>query len=269
MGFFIFILMVSLIPPFYCHIPPPQLIDTAIPKQSSINETLSLKKLIDSIDIKPRKSMNVNELCNIYGVKRRGFYDFLSIASLFNICRRISNDSFEWIGFKDVQNIINEIYIETRSNNNINLTDDFSCSSNSSLQNISLNVIKLFSYLGVKFLDLRQVAKLFSIGGAKYKTMLRKLYTVATGLELAGIICKTNKVAEIKLLYKISNLKKQINSIKSLTLILNTEEELVEESIFENRRKSFNDLTKDPRNYIFSISDILTPDKGYLSRILN
>jgi hypothetical protein len=113
----------------------------------------------------------------------------------------------------------------------------FDCTTNSSIQYIGLSVIKLFLYLDTKFLDLRQVGKLFSNGKTKYKTMLRKLYTVASSLEIAGIISRTSSVAEIKLNFSAKD--KPERSPMNVMSLLNTESELMNGQLYEARRKAF------------------------------
>lgn len=215
-------------------------------KISPINEMLALRTMIQDISNKSVKIYNLNELCNTYGIKRRGFYDFLSIGTVFKICYRHTNDTFEWYGFNETYKVL--VYISQtvqKESMNKGIKEFFDCSANSSLQNLALNVVKLFFYLNTKFLDLRQVAKLFSQGTSKYKTMLRKLYTVAAGLELAEIIGKTNRVAEIKFLHPIPS--RAFADPTDIMSMLNTKEELDAESNFEGRRKIFQAITYDRR----------------------
>jgi hypothetical protein len=113
----------------------------------------------------------------------------------------------------------------------------FNYSIDSSLPRISMGVVKLFFYLSVKSLDLRKIGKLFSQGKAKYKTMVRKLYTVATGLELAGIIQKTSVVSEIQLLIPLH--VTEIPCTMSISFFLNTRKDIDERTIIEQRRKEF------------------------------
>ena len=139
---------------------------------------------------------------------------------------------------------------EIQNDKTINLTTFFDCSLNSSLQNIALNVVKLFFYLNQNTLDLRMVAKLFARGATKYKTMLRKLYTVAAGLELSQIIGKTNKVAEIKFLHNLNDNSPNLLDIMSM---LNTNNNSTSDEEYRRRRSEFNDLTLDKRYIITGI----------------
>ena len=66
------------------------------PKPSPINEMVALKAMVKEIAKSNSKVFNLNALCTSYGIKRRGFYDFLSIGQVFKICQRHSNDNFEW-----------------------------------------------------------------------------------------------------------------------------------------------------------------------------
>ena len=214
------------------------------PKPSPINEMVALKAMVKEIAKSNSKVFNLNALCTSYGIKRRGFYDFLSIGQVFKICQRHSNDNFEWFGFSNTAGELEKIKKEVRSSMNTPIKAFFDCSMNSSLQNIALSVVKLFYYLNQKTLDLRMIAKLFAQGPTKYKTMLRKLYTVAAGLELSEIIGKTNKVAEIQFLYPLQDVKPNPFDIMSM---LNSRDDQVLEEIFQQRRNEFNELTIDRR----------------------
>jgi hypothetical protein len=86
-------------------------------------------------------------------------------------------------------------------------------------------------------LDLRQVGKLFSHRKTKYKTMLRKLYTVASSLEIAGIISRTSSVAEIRLNLNAKAVPER--SPMNVMSLLNTESELLNGQLYEARRKAF------------------------------
>jgi hypothetical protein len=116
----------------------------------------------------------------------------------------------------------------------------FNNSIDPSLQRLAVAIIKLFFYLRVKFLDLRKVGRLFSQRNTKYKTMLRKLYTVATGLELTGIIQKTRVVSEIQLVAPLEGDHDVIQL--GLGSILNTKEELEEEHACARRRQEFEEV---------------------------
>jgi hypothetical protein len=208
------------------------------PLKSSVNDAMILKLTTDKISQTKGRFFSINEVCASTFVKRRSLYDFLSIASIFGICRKLSKDSFEWNGLQHVQetieNLRQNLEVEARISN---LNQIFDCTLNSSIQSIAMSVIKLFLYLDTRFLDLRQVGKLFSQGRAKYKTMLRKLYTVASSLEIAGIVSRTNSVAEIRLNYSAREPPQQ--SPMNVRSLLNTESELIDTQLYEARRKMF------------------------------
>ena len=54
---------------------------------------------------------------------------------------------------------------------NTSMLDLFNCATNSSIQNVSICVIRLFLYLDVKTLDLREIGKLFCQKRCKYKIL--------------------------------------------------------------------------------------------------
>lgn len=207
-------------------------------KPQCVNDTMLLKQIIDRISKCESKLFNINEICGTYGIKRRLLYDFLSISSIFNVCQKINNESFIWNGLTGIEATLDHIRAGLEHEAKIrSMVEIFDCTTTASIQNIAVCVIKLFLYLGVKFLDLREVGRLFCQRKIKYKTMLRKLYTVASSLETAGIISRTAVVAEMKL-----NMGVTVKDTKKMGVmsILCTESELAREQIYERRRKEYN-----------------------------
>jgi hypothetical protein len=107
----------------------------------------------------------------------------------------------------------------------------------SSVPRIAVSVVKLFFYLRVKFLDLRRVSRFFAERRTKYKTMLRKVYTVASCLEIVGIVKKTSVVSQIQLSIPLDS---EISALElNITSLLNTKEEVEEQKTCERRRREF------------------------------
>jgi hypothetical protein len=160
-----------------------------------------LKEIVKKLELGDRRSVTVEELAQSHGIKRRGLYDFLSICSALGVCRRsVNNNVVEWLGLQQADWIIASLRNQASSDRHFDdLFPLFDCSDDPSLHRITEAVLRLFFSLGIQLLDLRKVAKLFAQGKTKYKTMLRKLYTVVCGLELAAIVSRTDKVSEIRL----------------------------------------------------------------------
>lgn len=232
---------------------------------ASQNESNHLRTVIEEINRRPRRVYEICELCLEHNIKRRGIYDFLSISTAFGICKKVSSDKFEWIGLNNFESMIQQVarFVEVEAKVRT-IGEMFNCSINSSLQNMALCVVKLFLYLGVKFLDLRQVGKLFSGGVAKYKTMLRKLYTIVSCLEIAGIVSRTNTAAEIK--FNFTTLLNQPKTSISMQSLLNTEEELETESVYERRRKEFENFSE-PKVSMHT-RDIIPKNNGFYPMML-
>jgi hypothetical protein len=183
----------------------------------------------------------IEALAHCFGIKRRGLCNFLIVCTAFGICRRYSSTKIEWLGIDRSEGVVNSIRERCREDDGqLALHDVFRLSADPSLQRLAVSIIKLFFLLRVKFLDLRKVGRLFANGTTKYKTMLRKLYTAATGLELAGLVRKTKMVAEIQLVIPFHG--EQRHRELGLECILNTEEELQEERTCARRQQEFEAL---------------------------
>ncbi|OHT04960.1 hypothetical protein TRFO_27468 [Tritrichomonas foetus] len=224
------------------------------PIKSPLNDTALLKSIITSIECEGDNLLNMNTVCDKHKAKRRGLYDFLSIGSVFGICSKATPDSFRWHGLEKYKDEMPKIQaqVEQQAKAKYSLMHIFDCSFNSSLQNIALSVVKLFFYLNEDSLDLRQVGKLFSQGKTKYKTMLRKLYTVASSLEIVGIISKTSTVAEIKLKFPLKKYSYQQNQQQSvinacsIMSLLNNDKD-VQQIDYEARRKEYHGIFEEKK----------------------
>jgi hypothetical protein len=202
-----------------------------------MSEPVVLRRILRYLESHLNTSCSIDGLAHDFGMKRRGLYDFLGICSIFGICRRVPNNQVEWLGMSESVAALQAIRTQIRQENDFRgLKEIFNYSMESSLPKIALAVVQLFFVLKVKFLDLRKVSRLFAQRNMKYKTMLRKLYTIAGGLQLARIVRKTSTVSEIQLLVPFD-----LDSESPLKLgsMLNTPEELEEERTCELRRKEF------------------------------
>jgi hypothetical protein len=210
------------------------------------NESLPLKNLITVLEKGSRdKQYNITFLCESNNVKRRALYDFIVIASAFHACYRKTNNEFEWRGLRVFQEAIPTMakQFETECVSQSILTL-FDCSNQPTLAKLAVSLIQLFAYLHENIIDIRQAAKLFAQKGAKYKTMLRKLYTVISCLEVADVVSRTNSSAEIKLLVPFT----QHKSIYSIQNLIQTKDDssLSNDKIYETRRVQYKSIVGTP-----------------------
>jgi hypothetical protein len=209
-----------------------------VPRETSVNESLALRNVVISLQSQPGCCRSIDSLTVEFGLKKRCLYDFVSVCSVFRICHRGADNSLEWFGLDRAEQVIARIREEIEFEaSTATLTDLFRDWTDPSLPSLATTVVKLFFYLGAQSLDLRKIGKLLAQGKTKYKTMVRKLYTVATCLERAEIIRKTSVVSEIQLnapLYAAHNGSKM--DVRSL---LNSRKELDGLAAITLRRKEF------------------------------
>jgi hypothetical protein len=181
---------------------------------------------------------SIDDLAHEFGIRRRGLYDFISICCTFGICRRSSNNTIEWISVNRMLHVVTALRIEAQAESGeSDIKRVFNYSLDFSLQRIARALVKLFFYLHVKFIDLRRVSRLFAQRNTKYKTMLRKVYTVATGLEILGIVRNTSVVSEIQLKSALDS--ENCTGQLKVSSILNTQEQLENERVCARRRREF------------------------------
>lgn len=180
-------------------------------------------------------SLKISYVCEKFAIKRRIVYDFISIYAAFNVCRRYESDLFEWYGLKSIQGNFSKIK-ESVKEETRPLISAFSCADDCSLPTIAKFIVSLFFYLSVKCLDLREACALLSAERGNYKTILRKIYTVAMRLEVGKIVSKTKKVAEIRLIDWKEDSHFSSFHIRSF---INTAEELNAHRILMQRRQEY------------------------------
>jgi hypothetical protein len=206
-----------------------------------MTEALVLKRLVRHLESHPHSPISIDSLAHEFDIKRRGLYDFITICSTFDICRRITHNSLEWCGISRSIPILKTIRLECRQEPpDRSLKEIFNYSLDASLQRIAVAVIKLFFMLKLKFLDLRKVSRLLAQKNMKYQTMLRKLYTVVSGLEVARIVHKTEIVSQIQFLVPL-DIGIELPELKVCNL-LNTQDDIEDQKRSEARRKEFEEL---------------------------
>ena len=224
-------------------------------KKSPVSDSENISHIVHFIEVEPNKSFSVNKLCNDFKIKRRVLYDFVSILSEFGCCTKIYAEKFEWFGLSALNKKINDMKAtfdkESRILKDNQIRDSFDCVTNTSLPQIAVCIIKLFFYLNVKTLDLREACKFFVMKDpAKYNTLLRKMYTVSSRLKVVGILSETLNTAEIHL----CNFESQANNDSSnsrnvkINNLINTDQELKIEQIYSQRRKEFESFQKPGSN---------------------
>lgn len=210
--------------------------------KTAYNESLNLVSAIKEMNKNIGQAFDINLTCERFGIKRRMFFDFLSISSSFDIIQHRTNDIFIWNGSTLPPDVIKS-FRAIMKDETTSIEELFSCFDNSSIRKVSSNLILLFSYLQTNILDLRDVGKLFTQGKNNYKTMLKKLYTIASALECLGILSKTGRTAEVKLnvLELIPNAQQNIADLNTL---LNTKESAHQAIVIKNHQEQFQSFLK-------------------------
>jgi hypothetical protein len=212
-----------------------------------MNDSVVLRMIFQSLEASPRSISSIDALARGFSIRRRGVYDFVTICSVFGLCKRISANEVDWIGASQATERLNSIRREAEQEpRDKDVREVFNYSSDGSLQRIATGLIKLFFFLRVKFLDVRQVSRFFAQRTTKYKTMLRKVYTAATSLEIAGFVKKTTVVSEIQLNAPLDlDVSERPLNVPS---ILNSQEQIERARAAVKRRKAFEAICAELRD---------------------
>jgi hypothetical protein len=210
------------------------------PDSPVVIESAMLKRTLDQLENHLGVPVAVDDLARLPGLKRRCVQECLAVCSVFGICQKRSTRSFQWYGRHQASCAIAQLRDEViRDARMRSLREIFDCSNDPSLPHLATALVKLHIYLGAKFLDLRKVSRLFCRGILKYKTMLRKLYTVTSILALIAVHRRTASPSEVQFTYP---LRPVVDSGLSLEILLNTQAELEEGQICERRRREFEEI---------------------------
>lgn len=241
-------------PKVYPQIPDRPPAETCRPKphKTTVTESANLKYAIDcTLRVRGTKFF-INDICSRFDIKRRVFFDFLSIVSRIGLCSRLSNEQFESNGISPSPKLWDDLNEKAKTDLRC-LSEAFSCESDSSLSYVTERLLALFCYLKTDILDLRKVARLFSHGTLKLKTMMRKLYTISVALEAVDLLKRTGKPAEIRII-----MPKTGEAVFGIRALLNTDDELRFASLAERRRTEFDQIAKQ-MGYISDFSELYSP----------
>jgi hypothetical protein len=181
---------------------------------------------------------SIDTLAQEFCLKRRPLYEFITICCTFGICQRPSTDTVHWLGIERSRCLLDTFRKQAREGLSDDDFDEILTSSvGLSVSDIAIAIVRLFFLLHVQALDLRKVSRILANNKAKYKTVLRKVYTVAGGLEFAGIVRKTTVASEIQLQVPLdwSTAPAQMD----LMAMLNSNQEMEEARIWARRRRAF------------------------------
>ena len=208
------------------------------PKRPLINESMNLRRSVAYMEAHRGTIHTLGNICQEFNLKRRVLYDFTSIMEKFGCCTRVSNEKFTWNGLNYAKDSI--LNLEKQC---ANIEDEqdilkvLDCSKDSSLPHIALAIIALFLHMKVPTLNIKEVCAFFCPNPGRYQTMLRKLYTVASRLEVGGLLARTANSAEIKIV-KPTRGEADCRSM-SISDIMNTASELQMQKRYAQRRELF------------------------------
>jgi hypothetical protein len=187
---------------------------------------------------------SIDALAREFGMKRRPLYDFITVCCTFGICQRSSANFVQWFGIEQSGRVISALRKQAREQSaDEQLHEILTSFVGSSVSEIAITVVKLFFLLRVHCLDIRKISRILAQTKTKYKTMLRKVYTVASGLEFAGIVRKTPVASEIRLQVPFEGTADRPQM--DLMTILNTHEEIQDEQKWARRRRAFEQACAD------------------------
>jgi hypothetical protein len=202
-----------------------------------VSEAVMLRRMVQALEKGSSPPEHIDDIARKFHIKTRTLYDFVDIASVFGVCLRAPNNTLEWFGIDSagatIDRFRDEVAAEGDDPNALRL---FNYPLDPSLHRIASGIVKLCFFLNVNSLDLRKVGKIFAQGKTKFKTMLRKLYTVVAAMEILGIVTRTSVVSEIVLRAPLER-RRAVRSL-GVEVMLNSPEEVLLVQKYEWRRRA-------------------------------
>lgn len=170
---------------------PPRYIRNSLknkaPQARAVSEIFA--EIIEKYDKTKPQNINVMDVSEKFRVQHRRVYDMFNMLTSLNICRMVERGHIQWLGvdriYKTIANRYKEIEILslTKSSKEI-----FSLPQSPSLGSLATHFIALYPYLGVKKLNLNDVALIFHDESINIKTLERRMYFVLALLDILGLV---------------------------------------------------------------------------------
>lgn len=140
--------------------------------------------------------VNIGSIAAEVNVEKRRIYDLFNFLASLNICKRMSPQSYLWIGMEEMMKKLRALFIdcETRYQIGENLEVRFEENSSPTIEELTIKLLMVFMYYMGTPLNLRVVASLLAPNQEKERPMLRRLYLVTYFMEQVGLVTHHSNV---------------------------------------------------------------------------
>lgn len=148
-----------------------------------------VQQIIASHSDKRGEVVNIGNIAAEVNVEKRRIYDLFNFLASLNICKRMSPQSYLWIGMEEMGKKLKALFIEceTRYQNGEEMDVRFEENSSPTIEELTIRLLIVFMYYLGTPLNLRVVASLLAPNQEKERPMLRRLYLVTYFMEQVGL----------------------------------------------------------------------------------
>lgn len=170
----------------------------SLPRNSEFGNII--QRMVRDLESNPNQIHSIPQLCRKFPVKRRRLYDVINVLSAIGCSSRSGPDEITWHGpDRCAAKLREEIHKLDVHNPTKSLNDLFPPETCVGLGAVTISFLMIFVATQVEIVDLREVSCFLSRNRRTYKTILSKLYQIATILGTVGVISRTPNVCEVKL----------------------------------------------------------------------
>jgi hypothetical protein len=161
----------------------------------------AIQSMVAELDHNPNRTHETLRICEKSQVKRRRLYDVVNVFIALGCATRSGIDELVWHGRSRIFTNLREQRMRLGiDDDRASLSQLFPVDNCVSLTALTSSFLLLFGAVRSETLDLRTVSAFFSRNTARYKSTLCKLYQISLILGALGIIERTEKICEVKLL---------------------------------------------------------------------
>lgn len=218
------------------------------------NSSLSIfRRMVNDFERDKSAYLNIADVSTQFNIQNRRVYDFFNVLSALNICKGYGRGWIVWKGIKYANpSIVDHYYKIEVASLNQPMSTLFDLGESPSLGCIASNILSLFVFLKVKYLNIHEISAILKGPRSDHRSLERRLYLVLSLLESLNMFTHlkrsseywiqldTNKIADeglaLKKMYCIKN------KIMTYDVFLSRLDESYKNSLFLTRQKEFNKL---------------------------
>lgn len=228
---------------------------------SKKSKAQDITKLLNKLENMVGNVVSIHTIGRGTNLQVKRLYEVMNVCCVLGASIKLEGSSYQWLGLSRMHHKLESIFSQTEGEAcKKSLVQIFNIGKSSTIEELTLNFIKLFFYLGTTELEIRDAVDLFASHGAKHQTILRRLYCITRLMKTIGIIDHPCHKAHFCLRVDINDLKKKYyqthsifsrNDPTSIIYLMNHVDNDFVDRIFVCRQEEFQSFLQNMRTYNF------------------